>query len=143
MGDKIDIILPDAAKVSWWAAMIDGISPLVTMEVGLFKSALSVNRYLTLEECLDNEADYPGYARLTPVDWSAPIITLSNKSQTQSTPLEFTATSDSGLLYGIFATSSDDARFYFAARFDDPVTVTGSVSCFVELSLLLASLVDN
>lgn len=138
-----EVILPNDAKLSWWLSMIAGVSPLADMQLGLLRTALPVNRYTTLAECLAAECIFPGYARYLPINWTAPILTISNNGLTSPEPPQFSASADSGDIFGLFATNAADDRFYFVARFDESITIGSGVNLFVELNLLLASLLDN
>jgi hypothetical protein len=52
-------------------------------------------------------------------------------------------TSASGLIYGVFAGNIADDEFYFAGKFESPIELTGLQTLFLELNLLLASMVNN
>lgn len=138
-----DFILPNQAKLAWLRSIVFGVNVLADLQLALYKMDQNVGRYTTLAELISWECDYDGYGRFSPIDWSDPVIQFSNLAATQPTTPTFQTFSSSGLIYGAFGVNIAGDELYFAGKFESPIELIGSQTLFLELSLFLASMVNN
>lgn len=139
----IDFILPNAAKLAWMRSIVFGVNVLSDLKLALYKQNQTVGRDTTLAELISWECNYPGYSRFSVTGWTDPVIVLSNLAETQPDTPNYQTTTTSGNIYGAFAVNLAGDELYFAGKFDTPIVLTGTQTLFCELSLLLASMVNN
>jgi hypothetical protein len=129
-----NLIVPNAAKLSWAQAHIDDLPTLTDCYLRLIQDSLTLDAVTTLAELDAIQADYPGYAPVQLENWSEAVI-IEAKAMTEADPATFEADEDDEQeLYGCYATNGAGDRLLFAFLFDDPIPVPFEA----ELQLVVA-----
>jgi len=136
----MNLILPDESCASWLTALIAGNGLLPTLQVALFDSDLEVSRYTILDELLPIECTFAGYARWNLSGWSLPILGGPLSASTEADTPEFSITSGSVEIFGVFLTDSSDSGLYGVGRFSEPITMADTRTLFLDFVLTLSSL---
>lgn len=127
-------IVGDDALVDWTSDLIVG-AHFTAMVVRIFTN--NHTPAVTDTVVSYNEATFSGYAAQTVAGWSAPTVT-SHVGSTTSATNDFTITSGTQVVYGVFYTDPGGTKFYGAVLDPNaPVTlaITGTTDYLVTTTL--------
>jgi hypothetical protein len=108
---------------------VDALLSPGLLTVRLFKSAIALTGATVLADLMAIEADFSGYAEITPMVWSAPFLNGVGDYIIESQLLTWIqdATTTLNTIYGWFIeTSADSGKLVLSGTFDNPIVMSGT-----------------